>query len=773
MATYPQRIINKWLALWQYGLFSSVAVLSLYTIVLFSINYSLEFSYIIFLILVSAAAALYNARLTAFCFAACIPLINGVNIIALKLPVHPCNLLFAGIYLSWFVKSVCIDKKEFFPATRASLCTDMLMTAILCSLSMQLVNFPSHLIAGWILNKCALDLINPFYSAQAAVIIVQGLCLYRMLEVEHTVKQDYTSFIRILLFQFLTIFIFAAIQFVFDIPPWRELMDNQHRGLSSPFDDANASGSCIVMLFSLFVFLAREGKLPARIINGVAAVLLLLYALLTLSRITIIAAMLVLLFWLWQTLKQKMTSTLLILSLAANILLFAVIVKPGWRIPFTRTTLSTMLSTGSLQVRTFMWDKSAAIIAAAPLFGNGIGTYRKAYSHYTFSIGENAHNYFIQLFSDLGAAGLIIFAGIIFYVFYELARCWGQIEPEAKSFCKGIGAGVAGFLITCVTGHPLLLPAQQFMFWFFVAGAAAVWRSSAGDSELRQNAKVRLVTAIVLVLVIAGYGYQGYGFKNSIGYEYGFYSYDRMGNEQIRWSGKEASVCVRAKTDLFKVTLLTLPENTDGMGLNIKIYVNRSLLDEKNITAAGNHQIYCYAPGITGSTVNLTFVMDRTFNPYRLGQSNDNRDLGAALANLEFFSQMPQEGIGFYQWETLREGLPSGWPFGKPGRYRWTGMQAAMAIPQPAHNRGLELFVVAYNPDVTATPVVVTILGDGQSLTTIKLTDNVWQKNTLPAHDLAGKTVLEFRVSRTWNPRAAGISGDNRTLGIAVAIPDF
>jgi len=771
--TCPQRSISKWFALWQYCLFSFVAVLSIYTIVLFSINYYLQFSYIIFLVVVSAAAAWYNARLAVYCFAACIPLINGVNITALKLSVNPCNLMFAGIYLSWFVKSACIQKKDFFPATKASLCTDMLMTAILCSLIMQLVNFPSHLIAGWAFNKCALDSINPFYSVHAAVIIAQGLCLYRMLESEHASKQDYTSFIRAILIQSLIIFIFAAIQFTFDIPPWRKLMDNQHRGLSSPFDDLNASGSSIVMLFSLFVFNACEGKLQARILNGLMAGLLFLYALLTLSRITIIAAMLVLLFWLWQTLKQKMTDTLLILSLAANILLFVVIVKPGWHIPFTRTTLSTMLSTGTLQFRTVMWDKTAAIIAAAPLFGNGIGTYRKAYSHYTFSIGENAHNYFIQLFSDLGAAGLIIFAGIIFYIYYEMARSWGKIEPEAKSYCKGIAAGIAGFLVTCLTGHPLLLPAQQFMFWFFAAGAAAAWHTSAGDSELRQNAKVRLVTAIVLVLVIAGYGYHGYGFKKSIGYEYGFYSYERVGNEMIRWSGKEASICVKTKTDLFRITLLTLPENTDGMGLNLKIYVNHTLMDEKNITATGKQQIYCYAPGIAGTTVNVTFVMDRTFNPYRLGQSNDNRDLGVALEHLEFYSQLPQEGIGFYQWESLQEGLPPGWQYGKSGRYRWTGIQAAMVMPQFAKDQGLELFVAAYNPDVTAAPVVVTILGDGQSLKTIKLAEKMWKKITLPAHDLEGKAVLAFRVSRTWNPKESGISDDNRNLGIAVAIPDL
>jgi hypothetical protein len=76
------------------------------------------------------------------------------------------------------------------------------------------------------------------------------------------------------------------------------------------------------------------------------------------------------------------------------------------------------------------------------------------------------------------------------------------------------------------------------------------------------------------------------------------------------------------------------------------------------------------------------------------------------------------------------------------------------------------------HPDISEIPVFVDILGDGQRLKMVSLTDNMWQKLTLPARDLEGKKVLSFRVSRTWSPRAAGISSDSRNLGIAVIMPE-
>ncbi|MBE9574845.1 MAG: hypothetical protein IMF20_06920, partial [Proteobacteria bacterium] len=40
---------------------------------------------------------------------------------------------------------------------------------------------------------------------------------------------------------------------------------------------------------------------------------------------------------------------------------------------------------------------------------------------------------------------------------------------EYDGFITGLLIGLSAYLITMLTGHPLLLPNQQFLFWFVIA----------------------------------------------------------------------------------------------------------------------------------------------------------------------------------------------------------------------------------------------------------------------------------------------------------------
>ena len=72
------------------------------------------------------------------------------------------------------------------------------------------------------------------------------------------------------------------------------------------------------------------------------------------------------------------------------------------------------------------------------------------------------------------------------------------------------------------------------------------------------------------------------------------------------------------------------------------------------------------------------------------------------------------------------------------------------------------------HPDIGEKPVVVKILGDGDLLREIEFGDHGWKRVELGAEELKGKTVITYEVSRTWNPKRMGISGDWRDLGVAV-----
>ena len=114
------------------------------------------------------------------------------------------------------------------------------------------------------------------------------------------------------------------------------------------------------------------------------------------------------------------------------------------------------------------------MVSDFPITGTGIGTfYRISPLYHDISTKEfrdyyeNAHNYFLQFASELGLPALFIFLGILFMTFQAglaYLRRFKESAPLVKGFLFGLGA----YLITCMTGHPLLLSNQQFLFWFII-----------------------------------------------------------------------------------------------------------------------------------------------------------------------------------------------------------------------------------------------------------------------------------------------------------------
>jgi len=52
-----------------------------------------------------------------------------------------------------------------------------------------------------------------------------------------------------------------------------------------------------------------------------------------------------------------------------------------------------------------------------------------------------------------------------------------------------------------------------------------------------------------------------------------------------------------------------------------------------------------------------------------------------------------------------------------------------------------------------------------------EFSDYGWKRVDFGADELEGKGLVTYEVSRTWNPKRMGVSGDGRDLGVAVAIP--
>ena len=160
-------------------------------------------------------------------------------------------------------------------------------------------------------------------------------------------------------------------------------------------------------------------------------------------------------------------------------------------------------SAGSaLRLRSQFSETSVRMFASAPILGVGVGHYferspdfmpdeiRELYG------AENAHNYYAQAFAELGLVGGAMF---LWLVVAGMRAGWRQAASDARNpIVTALFVGSVGYLVTCLTGHPFLVPETALPFWavFGVLAAPA--------GEPRSTSRYRRVIAIVVLL--AGIG---------------------------------------------------------------------------------------------------------------------------------------------------------------------------------------------------------------------------------------------------------------------------
>lgn len=158
----------------------------------------------------------------------------------------------------------------------------------------------------------------------------------------------------------------------------------------------------------------------------------------------------------------------------------------------------------ALLLRSQFLVTSVRMFSSAPIVGVGIGHYhersnefmppalRDVYRH------ENAHNYFAQQFAELGMVGGVLF---IWLVVAGLRRGWGAVQaadvPDAATL--GLLAGCVGYGLTCVTGHPLLVPEAAMPFW----AAFGALASAAHPRPASRGQRVTGVATIAVAIMIA------------------------------------------------------------------------------------------------------------------------------------------------------------------------------------------------------------------------------------------------------------------------------
>lgn len=137
--------------------------------------------------------------------------------------------------------------------------------------------------------------------------------------------------------------------------------------------------------------------------------------------------------------------------------------------------------------------------------------------------------------------------------------------------------------------------------------------------------------------------------------------------------------------------------------------------------------------------------------------AGDARELGVGLAELEWSDRLPEDGVGFYDWEEFVDGR----------RFRWTRKLAS----QPLNRAGTAAVfsLRADHPDIEELPVSVSIFWNDRKVGEITLRDRSWQEAQIDVGDgSVAEGVLSLRTDRTWVPAEAGVPTDARTLAVAM-----
>jgi len=148
----------------------------------------------------------------------------------------------------------------------------------------------------------------------------------------------------------------------------------------------------------------------------------------------------------------------------------------------SRVDIKTLLSGSSTLRRIAIWKFTGMMINDYPLLGSGLGTYAfhtLTYQAEFFSMGNNrdiyphgmavqAHNEYLQLWSELGIIGLALFLWIIFAYYRNVFINIRNINEKQQATVISLTGGITAVLIDAIFGFPLQLATSISLFWMFL-----------------------------------------------------------------------------------------------------------------------------------------------------------------------------------------------------------------------------------------------------------------------------------------------------------------
>lgn len=252
-----------------------------------------------------------------------------------------------------------------------------------------------------------------------------------------------------------------------------------------PFFDINAGASMSVLFAIPAVWIAvKSGWRPGWVIAPMTVLAVWLAG----SRAALGAAVVSLAVAAWLSSRRRASTYVVIAGVIVTLgLAWFATLNPG----------RDQIAAGTaMTVRAEMTRVGLRLAAEHPIFGVGIGRFknlsakridRDLVARYpALGAGENAHNNFVQILAELGALGLLAMLWLLGVVAFGVLMA--VRARSAMPELIGFACGLLAFLISCLSGHPLLIIPVVFVFFLALGLTAGMTPTSELFTSRTQSA---------------------------------------------------------------------------------------------------------------------------------------------------------------------------------------------------------------------------------------------------------------------------------------------
>jgi O-antigen ligase len=138
------------------------------------------------------------------------------------------------------------------------------------------------------------------------------------------------------------------------------------------------------------------------------------------------------------------------------------------------------------QSRGWIWRDTITLIQANWVTGVGLGAFETAYSLYSQHDGSvivsQAHNDYLQIVADGGAAGAAIVVWFLIVLFRDFARAFRSRDKMGIGMALGCGGGIVAMLVHSLLDFNLQLPSNALLFLALTAVVSNIGTAASGGN---------------------------------------------------------------------------------------------------------------------------------------------------------------------------------------------------------------------------------------------------------------------------------------------------